>query len=174
MSASGNDKIPVQQGQVEQQYYPPPPPGPPPSDAANPQQQHPNETPIPDYDIPAYDPSKLEAPHFAGPSPTPTGLYDDDIPPPHHADAKPSGWSQRFSEWGTKAAAPLNALANKMGSEAFLPTTMDKECEKAARILRAFCSKFIPLPKQRAKASNDLMPDSDTDAQPFRRRNLQR
>jgi lipid-binding SYLF domain-containing protein len=30
-----------------------------------------------------------------------------------------------------------------MGSEAFLPGTMDKECEKAARILRAFCKEGV-------------------------------
>lgn len=43
---------------------------------------------------------------------------------------------------GAKAAAPINAFANKMGSQAFLPSTMDKECEKAAAILTSFCSKL--------------------------------
>lgn len=37
-----------------------------------------------------------------------------------------------------KLGAPVNRLANKAGSEAFWPTTMDKESEKAARILRGF------------------------------------
>jgi lipid-binding SYLF domain-containing protein len=37
-----------------------------------------------------------------------------------------------------KLGAPVNRLSNKMGSEAFWPTTMDKESEKAARILRGF------------------------------------
>lgn len=41
---------------------------------------------------------------------------------------------------GAKAAAPINALVNKMGSQAFLPSTMDKECEKAAAILLSFCA----------------------------------
>lgn len=34
-------------------------------------------------------------------------------------------------------------LANKLGAETFLPSTMDKECEKAARILRSFCKDGI-------------------------------
>lgn len=38
-----------------------------------------------------------------------------------------------------KLGAPANRLSNKVGSEAFWPTSMDKECEKCARILRVFC-----------------------------------
>ncbi|KAM5472454.1 hypothetical protein MauCBS54593_003046 [Microsporum audouinii] len=34
---------------------------------------------------------------------------------------------------------PVNRLSNKLGAEAFWPTTLDKESEKAARILRSFC-----------------------------------
>lgn len=34
---------------------------------------------------------------------------------------------------------PVNRLSNKLGSEAFWPTTLDKESDKAARILRSFC-----------------------------------
>lgn len=37
-----------------------------------------------------------------------------------------------------KLGAPVNRLSNRMGAEAFWPTTMDKESEKAARILRGF------------------------------------
>ncbi|KAH9208248.1 hypothetical protein DL95DRAFT_312223 [Leptodontidium sp. 2 PMI_412] len=38
-----------------------------------------------------------------------------------------------------KIGEPLNKLSNKLGSEAFWPTSMDKECNKAARILASFC-----------------------------------
>ncbi|KAF2637402.1 DUF500-domain-containing protein [Massarina eburnea CBS 473.64] len=38
-----------------------------------------------------------------------------------------------------KLGAPANRLSNKLGSEAFWPTTLDKECDKAARILQSFC-----------------------------------
>lgn len=40
-----------------------------------------------------------------------------------------------------KLGAPVNKLSNKLGSEAFWPTTLDKESDKAARILKSFCSK---------------------------------
>ena len=39
-----------------------------------------------------------------------------------------------------KLGAPINKLTNKIGSEAFWPTTLDKESDKAARILKSFCS----------------------------------
>lgn len=38
-----------------------------------------------------------------------------------------------------KLAAPVNHLSNKVGSEAFWPTSIDRESEKCARILRTFC-----------------------------------
>jgi lipid-binding SYLF domain-containing protein len=38
-----------------------------------------------------------------------------------------------------KLEAPTNRLSNKLGSESFWPTSLDKESEKAARILRSFC-----------------------------------
>jgi hypothetical protein len=48
--------------------------------------------------------------------------------------------------WADKLGAPVNRLTNKIGSEAFWPTTLDKESDKAARILRSFCSKYrMPL-----------------------------
>ena len=40
-----------------------------------------------------------------------------------------------------KLGAPVNKLSNKLGSEAFWPTTLDKESDKAARILKTFASK---------------------------------
>lgn len=43
-----------------------------------------------------------------------------------------------------KLGAPVNKLSNKLGSEAFWPTTLDKESDKAARILKSFCSRSIP------------------------------
>ncbi|KAJ4338744.1 hypothetical protein N0V87_003659 [Didymella glomerata] len=38
-----------------------------------------------------------------------------------------------------KLGAPVNRLSNKVGSEAFWPTTLDIESDKAARILKSFC-----------------------------------
>jgi lipid-binding SYLF domain-containing protein len=41
--------------------------------------------------------------------------------------------------WLDKLGAPVNRLSNRVGSEAFWPTTLDKESDKAARILQSFC-----------------------------------
>ena len=41
-----------------------------------------------------------------------------------------------------KLGVPVNKFTNKIGSEAFWPTTLDHESDKAARILKSFCSKF--------------------------------
>ena len=42
-----------------------------------------------------------------------------------------------------KLGAPVNKLTNKIGSEAFWPTSLGPESDKAARILKSFCSKFV-------------------------------
>ncbi|KAF5555360.1 YSC84-like protein [Fusarium mexicanum] len=56
-----------------------------------------------------------------------------------------SGFANRLHVLSTKIAGPVNDFANKLGCEAFMPTTLEKECEKAARILTAFCE-GTPLP----------------------------
>ncbi|KAM0302534.1 hypothetical protein HYE67_009854 [Fusarium culmorum] len=45
---------------------------------------------------------------------------------------------QRFHKISSKAGSPLNKAANLIGAEGWWPTTMDKECAKAARILHSF------------------------------------
>ncbi|KAK4101283.1 hypothetical protein N658DRAFT_496583 [Parathielavia hyrcaniae] len=157
---SSNEKQPpinpaAQSG--EQQQFPPPPPGPPPiqiSPQAHPP-KHFDETPLPDYDIPGYNPRQ---PHFA----PPPANADDDIyeasPTDQHApkwghhhqhgsDGEGKKMSSRLSAFGeaftSKVSGPVNAIAHKFGSEGFLPESLDKECEKAARILRGFCKDGI-------------------------------
>jgi hypothetical protein len=44
--------------------------------------------------------------------------------------------------WIDMLGPPVNRLSNYIGSEAFWPTTLDKESEKAARILMSFCGKL--------------------------------
>lgn len=39
-----------------------------------------------------------------------------------------------------KLGDPVNRLSYRLGAEAFWPMTLDKECEKAARIMRSFCN----------------------------------
>ncbi|KAB5582244.1 hypothetical protein GE09DRAFT_921809, partial [Coniochaeta sp. 2T2.1] len=144
-------------------YYAPPPPGPPPSQpnplGSNPnpnytshQQSvpsHPNETPIPDYYNASHQQGQHQQQQQPYYQPDENSLYGTGDPVPTTTatqsapqTSKPS-WSSRFAGLSTKVSSPLNALANKMGSEAFLPDTMDKECEKAARILRGFCKDGI-------------------------------
>lgn len=64
--------------------------------------------------------------------------------------------------WGLldKLGAPVNRWTNKIGSEAFWPTTLDKESYKAARILRSFCSKLCrPFPGPRRAHADNLAED---------------
>ncbi|KAF5676631.1 hypothetical protein FHETE_2127 [Fusarium heterosporum] len=130
-----------------------------PSDTQHTQQSQQN------YAIPQYDPAH---PTFAPPptnepaqssttGPEPSHVHDpshnyghgrtsDDghtstfVPPEEH---KKPGWSERFSQLGIKAAAPINSLAHKFGSQSFLPETIDKECDKAASILKSFCKNGV-------------------------------
>ena len=52
-----------------------------------------------------------------------------------------------------KLGAPVNKLSNKLGSEAFWPTTLDKESDKAARILRSFCKDGFYVEQETHEAS---------------------
>lgn len=147
-------QVPVEGSQLE--YYPPPPPGPPPSYQSQAPHQYMNDTSRTQYTIPAYDPSRpqfapppteeineADAPHQAYPHNATASQGVNTAAADGHAASKP-GWGDRLSALGMKAAVPFNTLAEKLGSETFLPTTMDKECEKAARILRSFCSMVSP------------------------------
>ncbi|KAM6534364.1 hypothetical protein FALCPG4_004005 [Fusarium falciforme] len=49
------------------------------------------------------------------------------------------GFRNRLHDLSAKIAGPINGFANKLGCEAFMPTSLDKECDKAARILTSFC-----------------------------------
>ena len=47
--------------------------------------------------------------------------------------------------WGLfeKLGVPVNKLTNKIGSEAFWPSTLDHESDKCARIVKSFCSEYL-------------------------------
>ena len=58
------------------------------------------------------------------------------------ASSKSSTWEKtkhNSKKWFDKVGVPVNKAANKLGAEAFWPTSLDKESDKAARILRSFC-----------------------------------
>lgn len=75
---------------------------------------------------------------------------------PNEDENKGSKWSARFSNLGIKAAAPINQLAHKLGSQSFLPETMNKECDKAASILQSFCKSGVYADP----STNNKMPTS--------------
>src|SRR4051794_4529386 len=56
--------------------------------------------------------------------------------------AKVSYWEKTkvaTHKWFHKVGPHMNKLSNKLGAETFWPNTLDKEADKAARILRSFC-----------------------------------
>jgi lipid-binding SYLF domain-containing protein len=63
--------------------------------------------------------------------------YDKALKPTYDKALKP-GFDKAWKALD-KLGAPINRLSNKVGAEAFWPTTLDKESNKAARILRSFC-----------------------------------
>lgn len=83
---------------------------------------------------------------------------------PSNNTNKPSAWEKTktggkvaFDKgWAAfeKLGGPVNKLTNKIGSEAFWPTGMEKECEKAARILKSFCKDGF-MAEQQKDASLD-------------------
>ncbi|KAI5865218.1 hypothetical protein GGS23DRAFT_594763 [Durotheca rogersii] len=153
---------------VDAQYYPPPPPGPPPKQTYDTSPEEPDSPPpsyseigpgviVTDEKLPALPPrppaSQAPQPVPQFPPPPTASLPVPGVSHHHHhqnqstASAEPSsstspskpGLGRKFYEWGIKAGAPINKLTNMLGSEAFWPTSMDKECDKAARVLRSFC-----------------------------------
>ncbi|KAK3366243.1 hypothetical protein B0T24DRAFT_638311 [Lasiosphaeria ovina] len=125
-----------------QAYYPPPPPQSLPS---------PQLGIIEDYDhgdIPPPKPPRPVSSHASlggspgGLLPSPGGSPS---PSPGTSPSNKPTFGERLHQWSVKAGAPINKMANKLGSEAFWPSSMDLECDKAARILLSFCSKS-PFP----------------------------
>ncbi|KAJ0300616.1 hypothetical protein Brms1b_012732 [Colletotrichum noveboracense] len=178
-----------QQGQ--QPYFPPPPPGPPP--ANQPQYTHAPQTQQqqPQYGAAAppqqYAPPPAQQQHQADYNPAQYGGAGHHYTPPgaDHTDpaasqaaaafaatapeaTKPQkqhkGWGERLTQIGMKAAGPINAMANKMGSQSFLPTTMGKECEKAAKILQSFCKEGIASDVPPQQPASEKLEPGKTDA----------
>ncbi|CAG7921563.1 unnamed protein product [Penicillium olsonii] len=51
--------------------------------------------------------------------------------------------------WGAldKLGPPVNRLSNRLGAEAFWPMAIDQESDKAARIIRGFCTDGVYAPE---------------------------
>lgn len=68
-----------------------------------------------------------------------------------------AGWDVAWDLF-EKMGQPVNKLTNKIGSEAFWPTSLDRESDKAARILKSFCS-TSPIPPFLDKANISSLED---------------
>ncbi|UPL02012.1 hypothetical protein LCI18_012946 [Fusarium solani-melongenae] len=74
----------------------------------------------------------------------PTYTVEPDYQQPTPSEQQPQDASSKqakghhFHRISSKAGWPLNKAANLIGAEGWWPTTMDKECNKAARILHSF------------------------------------
>lgn len=138
---------------MHQQY--PPPPGPPPTGQG---EYAPPKPPRPEQQQNQQQQSYYE------PQPPPTAQGQGYPPPGQQPPAVAGGgdgagsgdnqgyinsskptFKERLYQWSTKAGVPINKVTNRLGSEAFWPSTMDIECDKAARILKSFCSNVSPL-----------------------------
>lgn len=159
----------------EQQQFPPPPIA---QDLAGVPTPPPSEPPPPYYPPPPtsyaeYEAGLAEKDHEPRPAlpPRPGNLQSHSVPSlsstsqrgssADSTDGKSSTstskskptFNERMYKWTTKAAGPINKLTNKLGSEAWWPTALDKECDKCARILKSFvrmssfpCSITAPTP----------------------------
>ncbi|KAI5917184.1 hypothetical protein F4810DRAFT_718152 [Camillea tinctor] len=104
------------------------------------------------YNPQPYDPQHYAppvSPGVAGPVPAQTAAAGN-APSKQHS----GGFGQKLYQWGLKAGGPINKLTNRLGSESFWPDTMDKECDKAARILKSFCKDgFYTTPSKKPSTS---------------------
>ncbi|KAL4957522.1 hypothetical protein BDW69DRAFT_156231 [Aspergillus filifer] len=66
--------------------------------------------------------------------------------------------------WHTldKLGDPVNRLSNKVGAEAFWPMTIDKESDKAARILRSFCKDGFYADEETERQSAESVYNKET------------
>ncbi|KAH7141295.1 hypothetical protein B0J13DRAFT_56198 [Dactylonectria estremocensis] len=75
-------------------------------------------------------------------TPEPESPMYQEAPPMSEQEKQPAPVKptigERFHKISSKAGWPLNKAANVIGAEGWWPTGMDKECNKAARILHSF------------------------------------
>lgn len=69
-----------------------------------------------------------------------------------------------------KLGDPVNRLSYRLGAEAFWPMSLDKECDKAARILRSFCKDGFYADDE----TPDTTPDGKIDKPKGKQRVLQK
>lgn len=90
---------------------------------------------------------------------TPVGTGTQTPPKQSGLDKAKTGGKAVFDKaWNVfeKLGAPVNKLTNKIGSEAFWPQPLDHEADKAARILKSFCSKPMHTPLAVTEADESI------------------
>lgn len=131
-----------QQQQYHQQYQQPYPQQPYPQQQPQQYSQlHPQQYPQ------QYPQPHPQQPQFAPPPTRPlsSGNRPQSTPSPPSSSSGASSSSskpnmrERLYQWSVKVGAPVNRLTNRLGSEAFWPSSLDLESDKAARILTSFC-----------------------------------
>ena len=158
-----NAASPANPSYPQNQYYPPPPNAPHQPDVSHSQNpsfpQHESYPPPPNTSqTAAYNPASYQHPmQQPGLSQPPidhqaagTVHQGTDMPPKKQSawDKTRHGGKATFDKvWAgfEKLGAPVNKLTNKIGSEAFWPTGLGPESDKAARILKSFCSSSSPF-----------------------------
>lgn len=86
--------------------------------------------------LPAWERSKIQTTTTTTATPTAATAPSDGRP---RALTKVWGWADKLA--GTRRLSTTNTVGPKVGREVYWPTTLDRECEKAARILKSFCSR---------------------------------
>jgi SH3 domain-containing YSC84-like protein 1 len=79
---------------------------------------------------------------FSDHRPDPEKPVEQSSPVPTQPLKSRSTLGRRFHRVAVMAGLPLNKAANLIGSEGWWPSSMDKECDKAARILYSFTGKL--------------------------------
>lgn len=136
-----------QQGQGQVPYFAPPPSQPNNAEQSPAQAQAPYFAPPPGQDSSGTPTAAQHEPYKPSPRPSPSAgaaaigvaSSSNEKPDQQQQGSKKKTFGERLYQWGVATGVPVNKITNKLGSEAFWPTTMDKECDKAARILKSFC-----------------------------------
>ncbi|PHH87995.1 hypothetical protein CDD83_8133 [Cordyceps sp. RAO-2017] len=110
------------------------------------------EQQAPEQQPPAYTPSPNLSPRSTFNNPPNNGAdaantSADAAPAP--AAKQPSNFNKKFHSITSMAGWPLNKAANVIGAEGWWPTSMEKECGKAARILHSFTRLDAPEPPKK-------------------------
>lgn len=147
------------------QFFPPPPGPPPPQTGQAATAPVPTPAPAPATTTQGPPRHSNETPLDDFYNATPTDEHPPQFPPSadgHHSSGdegkKKSKFYSSFKGYYQKATDSLtthvgpavNAMARKTGAEGFIAESLDSECEKAARTLRAFCKDgvYVDQPQQ--------------------------